>query len=135
MMHDEDGSFTAFVAALAVALFALVGLVVDSGRAIAAHSAAMDQAEQAARAGAGQLSIDALRSGQIAVDPMAAIRAADGYLKTVGDTGGASVSGNVVTVRIDEMEPTVILQMVGIDTINISVVASATDVHGIARQD
>ena len=38
-----------FLAVLAVALFALVGLVIDGGRAVAAQSAASGDAEQAAR--------------------------------------------------------------------------------------
>jgi Flp pilus assembly protein TadG len=131
----ETGSLTVFVVFLALALFALVGLVVDSGRAISARSAAMNQAEQAARTGAGQLSIQGLRSGQVEIDPLAAVEAAEAYLSSVGDTGTATVSGNVVTVRVQETEPTVILQIVGIDRIKISVEASAMDVRGITRQD
>ena len=59
---------TAFVAVLAVALFAIVGMAVDSGRAIAAQRLVADEAGQAARAGAGQLSVDALRDGRLAID-------------------------------------------------------------------
>src|SRR5581483_8008697 len=50
--RDDDGSVTAFVAVLLVALFALMGLVVDGGTAISAQQSAVDEAEQAARAGA-----------------------------------------------------------------------------------
>jgi Flp pilus assembly protein TadG len=131
----EGGSLTVFVALLAVALFALVGLVVDAGRAVAARSAALDQAEQAARAGAGQLSIDGLRSGQVELNPSAAIQAADAYLTSAGDSGSASVSGNVVTVHVTQSEPTVMLQLIGIHRIDVSVVASATNVHGVTNQD
>ena len=133
--EHETGSFTVFVAVFALALFALLGLVVDAGRAIAARSNAWDQAEQAAREGAGQLSVDALRAGQIELDPSAAISAADSYLAAAGQTGSASVVGNVVTVRVSETEPTVILQIVGIRQIEVSAVASATDVRGVTRQD
>jgi Flp pilus assembly protein TadG len=124
-----------FVAVLAVALFALVGLVIDAGRAVSARRAATDEAEQAARAGAGQLSIDALRSGQISVDVTAAVRAANAYLVAVGQTGTVAVVGNTVTVRIEEVEPTVMLGIVGIHRIGISASASATSVHGVTRQD
>lgn len=131
----EEGSFTVFVAVLAVALFALVGLVVDAGRAVAARATAIDQAEQAARAGAEQLSIDALRSGQVSLDSASATAAADSYLAAVGQTGSASVSGATVTVRIEESEPTIVLGLVGVHQIDIAVTASATDVHGVTRQD
>lgn len=131
----DAGSLSVFVAVLAVALFALVGLVIDAGRAVSARRAATDEAEQAARAGAGQLSIDALRSGQISVDVTAAVRAANAYLVAVGQTGTVAVVGNTVTVRIEEVEPTVMLGIVGIHRIGISASASATSVHGVTRQD
>jgi Flp pilus assembly protein TadG len=131
----EDGSLSVFVVILATALFALVGLVVDAGRAIAAKGAAMDEAEQAARTGADQVSVDALRQGQVEIVPAAAVQAAEGYLNAVGQSGTASVSGSTVTVRIHASEPTVILSIVGIDHIDISAVASATNVHGVTRGD
>jgi len=135
IVSDERGSLTVFFVVLAVALFALVGLVIDSGRAIAARGEAMEQAEQAARAGAGQLSTQALRTGNIEVDPGAAVEAAQEYLASVGDSGSVSVAGNVVTVRVQGTEPTVMLQIVGIDHISISAQASATDVSGVTGQD
>jgi Flp pilus assembly protein TadG len=131
----EAGSLTAFVAVLCFSLFVLIGLVVDAGRAISARSIAMADAQQAARAGAGQLSLGALRSGIVEVDPATAIQASDAYLASVGQPGTTSVVGQTVTVRIDTIEPTVILGIVGIDRIGISVTASAIDVHGVTRED
>lgn len=131
----ESGSLTAFVAVFALALFALIGLVVDAGRAIAAKRSADDIAEQAARAGAGQLSVDALRRGQVIIDAGAAVEASDAYLAAAGQSGTTSVSGDTVTVRIEESEPTVMLEIVGIDRINVSAVASATDIRGVTRSD
>ncbi len=132
---DEPGSLTAFMAVLAVSLFVLIGLVVDTGRAIAARSAAMDAAQQAARAGAGQLSVAALRSGQVVIDPSEAVMAADAYLSSVGQIGTTSVFGQTVTVHIVGQDPTVILGIVGIDRIGISVTARATNVHGVTQED
>jgi Flp pilus assembly protein TadG len=131
----EKGSLTAFMAVLCLSLFVLIGLVVDAGRAITARSGAMSEAEQAARAGAGQLSIGALRSGQVEIDPALAIEAADAYLSSVGQPGRAWVVGQTVTVHIDTEEPTVILGIVGINRIVISVTASATNVHGVSQDD
>jgi len=135
MSHSDKGSFTAFMAVFCVALFVLIGLVVDAGRAIAARSAAMSEAEQAARAGAGQLSVGALRSGQVEIDPVAAVQAADAYLAAIGQPGTASVVGQMVTVHISTDEPTVILGIVGVNRIVVSVTASAANVHGVTQED
>ena len=61
--RSDDGSLSAFVALVFLALLVLMGLVVDGGSAFTAHQAAVDEAEQAARAGAGALSVDALLIG------------------------------------------------------------------------
>jgi hypothetical protein len=134
---DQAGSLTAFVAVFCVALFALIGLVVDSGRAIATRSATMAEAQQAARAGAGQLSADSLRSGQVQIDPEQAVRAVKDYLSETGQTGTTSVQvvGQTVTVHIAFEEPTVILGIVGIDHIQVAVTASAVNVHGVTEAD
>lgn len=123
------------MAVLCLSLFVLIGLVVDAGRAITARAGAMSAAEQAARAGAGQLSIGALRSGEVEIDPALAVQASDAYLNSVGQTGRAWVVGQTVTVHIDAEEPTVILGIVGINRIAISVTASATNVHGVSQDD
>jgi Flp pilus assembly protein TadG len=132
---DDAGSLTAFVAVFCLTLFILVGLVVDGGRAIAARSAAMSEAEQAARAGAGQVSVDSLRSGEVAIDPASAIRAAEAYLVSVGQPGTTTVVGQMVTVHIVTEDPTTILGIVGIKSIAISVTASAINVHGVTQED
>jgi Flp pilus assembly protein TadG len=131
----EAGSIAAFMALLAVALLALVGLVVDGGRSVAARQEALDDAQQAARAGAGQLSIVALRAGQVLLDPGAAASAARKYLASAGVDGTVAVIGQEVTVQVDLQEPTTFLGLVGLRTINISADASATNVHGVTRED
>ena len=133
----EHGSLTAFVVVVAVALFALLGLVVDGGRAVAAHAAALNDASQAARAGAGQLSESALRNGSISIDAPLAVRAAEAYVAQTGLSGSSSVSvsGQTVTVHIRVDDPTVILGIIGINALPVSASASATDVHGVTRAD
>jgi len=134
--HDsEEGSFTVFLAVLAVALFVLLGLVIDGGRAVAAQGAATGEAEQAARLGADQISITAIRSGVVSIDPAAATRVADAYLRAVGSPGVVTVVGQTVNVNVESSEPTVILGMIGLEQIGISATASATDVHGVTRED
>jgi Flp pilus assembly protein TadG len=131
----DDGSFTVFVAVLALALFSLIGLVVDGGRAVAAQNAAASQAEQAARLGADQISVQAVRSGTVTIDPSAATQAAESYLRIVGAVGVVNVTGQTVTVDIRSSEPTVILGMIGVQDIGISASASAASLHGVTRED
>jgi Flp pilus assembly protein TadG len=133
--HPESGSITVFLVVLTLALFALVGLVVDGGRAVAARSAAAGEAEQAARLGAGQLSLDAIRSGTISIDPVGAVRAAQSYLRAAGTVGTVTATAQIVVVHIQSSEPTVILGIVGVDNIQISMTASASNVHGVTRSD
>ena len=133
--RTENGSFTVFVVIVAVALMLLIGLVVDAGRALSDRTYARSYAEEAARAGADQLSVDDLRAGQVAIDPELAIRAADTYLSSIGQPGWASASEDEVTVHVETNVPTVILGMIHINRIGISVSASATNVHGVARGD
>jgi hypothetical protein len=134
-IHGEEGALTAFVAVLALALFALIGLVVDGGAALTAKRSALDIAEQAARAGAGAVSVDQLRRGYVEVDPAAAVRAATASLQAAGVHGSASVVGDEVEVHDFIDEPTVILGIVGIRRIQVSADASATLVHGVAGED
>jgi Flp pilus assembly protein TadG len=134
-MRSQSGSLTAFMAVFCLSLFVLTGLVVDAGRAIAVRSAAATDAEQAARAGAGQLSVDGLRAGVVEINPAAAIVAANAYLASVGEPGTTEVVGQTVTVHISTDEPTVILGIVGIQNIVVSVTASATNVHGVTEED
>jgi len=133
--RGEVGSLTVFVAVLALTLFALIGLVVDGGRAVAAQSAATGEAEQAARLGADQISVAALRSGTIAIDPSAAVKAASAFLRTAGTAGVVTVAGETVRVHVQSSEPTVVLGIIGVGQIGVSATASATNVHGVTRAD
>jgi Flp pilus assembly protein TadG len=133
--RDESGVLTAYVALLAVALLAIVGMAVDSGRAIAAQGLASGEAEQAARAGAGQLSVQGLRDGQLYLDPSAAVKAAEAYTLLSGHPGTATVSNGIVTVRVVVVVPTTILDIVGVQNIIVSATASASDVSGVTEQN
>jgi len=130
---SDGGSVSAVVALLLVALFALVGLVVDGGAALTAHQSAVDEAEQAARAGEGALSVDALRNGSVALDPQAAIAAAEAFTVASGHPGTATVTGGVVTVSVHYRVPTSVLGMVGIGSLPVSASASAVDLRGVTE--
>jgi len=110
---------------------ALLGLVVDGGAALTAHQSAVVEAEQAARSGAGAISVDALRSGYVQLDPGSAVAAAERFAAAAGHPGTATVSGGVVTVRVNYSLPTTVLGIIGIRTIAVSAEASAIDLHGV----
>lgn len=133
--RGEGGAVTVFVALLAVALFALAGLVLDGGRAISAQQAAQDEADQAARSGAAALSVNALRSGTVELDAQAAVANAVAYTVTAGHRGTATVVGNAVEVTVHYRVPTDILGMIGIGTLPVSATARAVDVHGVTGEE
>ena len=127
----ERGGVTPFVLLLCVALTALLGLVVDGGRALAAREAALTEAEQAARAGAAQLSGSALRRGATALQDERATAVAELYLAASGHPGSATVVGStVVATVLPFLLPTPLLAFVGIDGVPVSASASATAVAG-----
>jgi Flp pilus assembly protein TadG len=129
---SEEGSLSAFVVLLLVAVIALMGLVVDGGSALNARQSAADEAEQAARAGAGALSVDALRSGSIQINQAQAIEAAEQFTAAAGHPGTVTVSGGTVTVSIRYRIPTDVLGIVGISTLPVSAAASAVDLEGVS---
>jgi hypothetical protein len=119
------------VVLMLIAVFVLMGLVVDGGAALSARQAATDEAEQAARAGAGALSVSALRSGAVQLDEQAAVDAAEAFTVVAGHPGTATVSSGTVTVLIHYRIGTQILGIVDVDTLPVSASASAVDVHGV----
>ncbi len=129
--HRESGSLTVFVAVISLALFIMVGLVVDGGSALAADRSAYSAAEQAARAGAGQISVSQLRSkGVVVLNDSRAVSAALSYATAAGFPATAYVSGNTVIVHISYYKPTAIISLIGIDSLHITATASAQNVEG-----
>jgi Putative Flp pilus-assembly TadE/G-like len=128
---QQDGSITAFAVLMLVAVFVLMGLVVDGGSELSARQAASDEAEQAARAGAGELSVNGLRSGLVQLDQQEAVETAEKFTIVAGHPGTATVSSGTVRVSIQYRIHTEILGIVGLDTLPVSASASAIDVHGV----
>jgi Flp pilus assembly protein TadG len=131
--QSERGSVSAFLALLAVALLAVAGLVVDGGSALAAKRGAIDEAEQAARAGAAVLAESEVRSTSTGTG--SAVSAAEDYMASAGHPGVAWVSGNQVAARVAYSKPTVLLGIVGVGSVQVSGEGRATNVHGVVRED
>ena len=106
----ERGSVTAFVAVVATALVMVAGMAYDGGQVIAAQTRARSDAAKAARAGAQEIDITALRAdGATVLDPARAEAAALAYLDQVDTTGTVTVDGSEVTVTVTVIQPMHIL--------------------------
>ncbi|GAA2661238.1 pilus assembly protein TadG-related protein [Streptomyces vastus] len=117
---DDRGQVTAFVVGVFAALWLFAGIVVDGGLALAGKARALDVAQEAARIGAQQLDVGRLRRGgdvRLVRDKAAA--AARAHVASTGDSGTASVKGDVVTVRVTHHQRTQILQLIGLRTLTV----------------
>ena len=136
--RDADrGSVTGYVVVMTVALFALAGLVLDGGAALAAHGRAADVAQQAARAGADALDVGSLHGpspAALVVNPAAARTAASAVLAAAGVQGDVVVDGSQVTVTVHVSRPTAILSLVGVTQVGGSGTATASPLHGTNQE-
>jgi hypothetical protein len=131
LRHEEHGVVTAFAIVIALALMLFAGLVYDGGMALRAKVDAVDEAGAAARAGAQQIDLTALRStGTVTLDPSAAEGAAQSYLESIGRTGTVAVNGDEVSVTVSFAQPTALLGLAGISSFNVSGSGSATATEG-----
>ena len=130
----EAGAAAVILVLLTPVLFALAGLVLDGGRAIAARQRAADVAEQAARAGVDALDVGALRAtGADTIDPDAARAAACRYVVTAAPGAGCTVrvGADTVTVEVATRTPTVLLGLVGVDSLHAASTATAAPATGV----
>lgn len=96
--RGDAGYVTIFVLGTAMGVTALVGLVLDGGRAQRAQSDCYGIAAAAARSAAQELDAAAAVAGEVRLDEARATQAALDYLAAHGATGEVSVSGQQVTV-------------------------------------
>jgi len=101
--HPESGAVSTFLAVLALALLAAVGLVTDGGRKVNALREASQLADNAARAGAQAVDLDTLRTdGDLVLLPDQAEQAARDYLATFGQsTTEVAVTGDTISVTVE----------------------------------
>lgn len=134
---DDRGAAAVIVVLLTPVLFAAAGLVLDGGRAIAARQQAAGLAEQAARAGVDQLDVNALRDrGLDAVDPAAARQAACAFVHAADPAAGcqATVNGPQVQVTVSTHTSTVLLPLLGINTLHARSQAAARPAVGVRTE-
>jgi len=133
----EAGSIALYFAMITVAAFAVAGLVVDGGAALATRERAADLATQAARAGANALSPATLHGppSGLAANPAAADRAAHAVLADGGATGTVLVDGDHVTVTAHLARHTVLMSAVGWNDITESATVTASVLYGDTRPE
>jgi hypothetical protein len=129
----ERGSLTLVLAALFTALLALAGLVIDGGAKLDEAQNAAALAQEAARAGAGQVNQQAAHaSGRFVVDQAAAVSAARQFLAVAGAHGTVRAAGPTgISVSVTLTEPTTVLSLIGIRTISGSGSATASLITGV----
>ena len=132
--RDEDGTATAFVVGFAIVLLACAGLVIDGGTALNARMKLADDVEQAARAGAQQIDLVALRQDNVVrLDPSGAEARANAYMSAIGYTNyGAHVvncadgtPNACVQVAGQDTVPTTLLKLAGVPPFTIRASATA----------
>lgn len=83
-------------------------------------------AQEAARIGAQQLDVGQLRrGGDVGLVRDQAAAAARAHVASTGDSGTASVKGDVVTVHVINHKRTQILQLIGLRTLTLHASATA----------
>ncbi len=137
-MRSERGAISAMVVTLIVMLFMLAGLVIDGGLAINARQRLFDDAEQAARAAADKIDIEALReTGQVVLLEAEARQAAVDYMTARGYPAAnvtVQVNGDEVFVHAEDRVNTSLLQLIFIDDFSIEGQATSRPAVGITGE-
>lgn len=132
--RSERGSVTLLLVLIMPALFiGVAGLVFDGGQVVTARRQALNEAEQAARAGAQGLAIEEIRGGGgEELDPARAQTAAEEYLAQLGRDGDVEVDGDRVrvTVRITRSR-----QLLPLGPVTVSATAEARNIRGVVEAE
>lgn len=116
-LRDEDGSLSVFLVAGVVVLIVVIGLVVDSAGKYQADSEAQQIASNAARTAVNSISGDTVLVGSTALNAAQAQTAGQEYLAAAGVEGTVTVSGQVVSVEVENTYTTRFLSLIGINSL------------------
>jgi hypothetical protein len=134
----DRGSITPYALIFIVILMLFIGLAVDGGAKLRAGWEAVGTAEEAARAGAGQIDRAAVYTGvnRFVVDRGAAVRAAQAYLSASGHAGTVSITGpRSIKVTVSVTKRTWLLSIVGISSVSQTASSTANLVPGVEGEE
>ncbi|GAA0927596.1 MULTISPECIES: TadE/TadG family type IV pilus assembly protein [Streptomyces] len=135
-LTDDHGQITVFVVVITALVVLFAGLAVDGGLALATKIRALGEAQEAARAGAQAIDLDAYRAdGTVRLQPDQARALAYRYLATTGDTGTVTATERTVTVAVTVQQPTQLLQAAGLDTLTVTGSGTARPRHGVSAPE
>lgn len=123
--ENERGSVSIILIALVVVLVVVVGLVVDSAGKYQTAQAAQMTAASAARAATNALSGQTVKTGDLKLSPREAVTVANSYVQAAGVTGQAYVTGDTITVTVQDDYETIFVSLIGITTLHVTATASA----------
>jgi Flp pilus assembly protein TadG len=127
----ERGAIGVFLAVLVPGLLLIIGLAVDGGAKVAATQRANAIADEAARAGGQALDVSAALTGQVRVDPAAAVAAAQDYLDRNDVPGAVTVvDGDTLHVTTTITRPTTFLGLIGTSTLTVEGTGTADLITG-----
>ncbi len=130
----ERGAISMFLVVLVPGLLLIIGLAVDGGAKVAATQRANAIADEAARAGGEALDVSAALTGQVRVDPAAAVSAARAYLARNDVPGVVTVvDGDTLRVTTTITEPTTFLGLIGISTLTVEGSGTADLITGTGQ--
>lgn len=137
-MREEAGGVAPLVAVMLLGLLAVAALVVDGGVLFAARRDVQGLADGAARAGAMAVDEDWLReTEEVRLDPGKAEGSARAYLGAAGFGGAASVDADIlsVTVHLSDARSTVMMGLLGVDSVHVEAQGIARPRTGIERPE
>lgn len=132
-LRDDDGAATLWMVFGTIIIFAVAGLVFDGGTLISGKRDTINDAEEAARAGAQAIDAGSVLAGTgPQLDPAAAVARAEQFLATNGWSGTATADNTSVTVTITRQQPMTFLQTFGLGERTIIGTATARPQQGFA---
>ena len=132
-LRGDDGAATLWMVFGTIIIFAVAGLVFDGGTLISGKRDTINDAEEAARAGAQAIDAGSVLAGTgPQLDPAASIARAEQFLATNGWSGTATADTASVTVTITRQQPMTFLQTVGLAERTITGTATARPQQGFA---
>ncbi len=130
---SERGAITPYTLIFIVILMMFIGLSVDGGAKLRAGWEAVGVAEEAARAGVGQVDRAAAYQGRkFVTDRGTAVRAARAHLSMSGHHGTVTITGpDSIKVSVTVTKPTWLLPMVGLTSVSMTATSTANLISGV----